>query len=675
MELTPGSVFAGYRVIRQLGSGGMGAVYLVQHPRLPRQDAMKVIHAHLSGDPAFAARFEREAELACSLDHPALVRVHDRGREQGRLWLTMQYVDGPDAEQVLRREGTMAPVRVLRILEAVAGGLDHAHAMGLVHRDVKPANILLSPGGTGGERALLGDFGIAQASGATRLTDTGSLPASLPYAAPEQLLGGPITAAVDVYALGCTAYELLTGRRLFDQDSSLALMGAVLAGPRHEAWDVLPAGRPALRAALQRAVATNPDDRPPSCTALAEAVRSAIAPVPTTVVPAGAPAGPHPPPPAPWPLPPVPTAPSSWPPQQAAALPPPPWNPPGQADGGGSHGSGNGRRRRWPWLLGALLLLAAVATAGLLFVSPWGIDSPRGVRVDVQSGGVEVRWEPVAGVDAYEVHRDGVLVGRAEGTTYLDGEVGSGTRVTYSVAAVAEDGERSDPTTSETVVSALHPAADLAAEVGMTGVTLTWAAVDNAEHYEIRRGDEVLETRTAGTSFLDEGPPPGTHDYSVVAVDADGGARSSSVSVVLDVSPWLGAAELAEAFRDLLPDAPGAGGWGDATCGTAEPLSTSPAVAVVSCALPSGIYVDFLQYPDQAALDRRIAQLDALTDPAAPRTTDRGGWYRQSPAGNQVAWEAWGLTEPGRELMEIYIEWDGHTVADLDAAWYYAAPW
>ncbi len=731
MELTVGAVFAGYRVLRQLGTGGMGSVYLVQHPRLPRQDAMKIIHAHLSSDPSFAARFEREAELACTLDHPALVRVHDRGCEEGRLWLTMQFVDGSDADQVLHREGPFAPPRVLRILEAVADGLDHAHDAGLVHRDVKPANILLSRRGTNGERAVLGDFGIARSSGATRqLTDTGALLASLPYAAPEQLRDRSVTGAVDVYGLGCVVYELLTGRRVFDHGTPLVLLGAVLAGPRPETWDHLPPGRTALREALQRALAAEPEDRHPSCTALAAAVRDALAPVPVTVVsvptpavptPAVArPAGPTPAPqlaaagpPVPWSDQPPPSAPPSsppsWPPG-AAPLPPVapaahwgavgpagvgaprgpggpgPGGPgaggpyPGGAPGGGSHalgayggGSRPGARPRWPWLL-AVLLLVATAAVGLVVWRPWALGSPASVAVTAQAGGVEVRWEPVAGAAAYEVHRDGRLLGRSDTTSYVDADVGSGVRVTYSVTAVAGDGERSDRTTAAPVVSALHPVGSLAAAVTLTGVDLSWAAVETADRYEVRRGDDVLETSAAGVSFSDEGPPPGTHDYSVVAVDEDGDARASTASVVLEVDPWLAASDLARAFRDVLPETPGPGGWGDASCQVYEPRRSSPAAAGIACTYPSGIYAEFIQYPDQPALDERIAQLDAVADPAAPQSIEDGRWYRQSPADPELVWEAWGFLEPDRRLMEVYVEWPGRTIAELDAAFFYAAP-
>ena len=142
--LKPGAVFAGYRIERPLGAGGMGAVYLVSDPHLPRHDALKVLSADLSRDPDFRARFVREADVAAKLDHPNIVSVYNRGEtEDGQLWIAMQFVDGTDADAVLR-DGTMTPLRAVHIVTEVAKALDHAHQRNVVHRDVKPANFLLS---------------------------------------------------------------------------------------------------------------------------------------------------------------------------------------------------------------------------------------------------------------------------------------------------------------------------------------------------------------------------------------------------------------------------------------------------------------------------------------------------------------------------------------------------
>ena len=574
MDLEPGTVFAGYRIVQQIGTGGMGAVYLVQHPRLPRQDAMKVIHSHLSSDPVFAARFDREAAVACTLDHPSLVKVFDRGLDGGRLWITMQFIQGSDAEQLLRLEGPMAPDRAVRIVSDIADALDHAHAAGLVHRDVKPANILVARRGTGGEHAFLADFGIAHASGTTRqLTDTGDLLASLPYAAPEQLLDNPITGAVDIYALGCVLYELLTARRLFDQETPPALMGAVLKGPREESWRALPPAAQRLEPVLRHALAQDPAERFATCNALAEAARDAVAPASVTAVgyrlPAEVQPLPQPPqwmPPPTGPVTGLPTGPSTgsqqWPSQQdRRAATGPVW-----PDVTSTHpGGGGGRRRRWWLWAAAAVLLVAALTAGVLVFLSQGLSAPESVTAEPQPEGVEVRWQAVDGALEYQVHRDGELVGETQGTGYLDREVGSGVTVTYTVAAVGEDSERSALSAPRTVLSPLHPVGNLAADVDGVSVRLTWAPVTNADRYEVRRDDQVIDDGVTGATFVDEVTEAGTYAYTVLAYD-DAGAPPSTASAQAEVSPWLGADDLAVAFEELVPAEPGPGGWGDATC-------------------------------------------------------------------------------------------------------------
>jgi len=164
MSLAVGQVFAGYAILRQLGSGAMGEVYLVEHPRLPRQDALKVMAAQVSTDTKYRERFNREAQNAAALWHPHIVAVHDRGESEGRLWISMDYVEGTDAGRLLEKEYRhgMPPDEVVRIVTAVADALDYAHQRQLLHRDVKPANILLADLDSGGRRALLADFGIAR---------------------------------------------------------------------------------------------------------------------------------------------------------------------------------------------------------------------------------------------------------------------------------------------------------------------------------------------------------------------------------------------------------------------------------------------------------------------------------------------------------------------------------
>ena len=164
MSLEVGQVFAGYTIVRVLGAGGMGSVYLATHPRLPREEALKVLPPDLTTDPEFRARFEREAELAAGLTHPHIVRIHDRGEFEGQFWISMDYVAGTDAARLLREQypGGMPLGVVVSIITAVGSALDYAHHRGLLHRDVKPANILLTDPDVQARRVYLADFGIAR---------------------------------------------------------------------------------------------------------------------------------------------------------------------------------------------------------------------------------------------------------------------------------------------------------------------------------------------------------------------------------------------------------------------------------------------------------------------------------------------------------------------------------
>ncbi|WP_159839790.1 serine/threonine-protein kinase [Nocardia sp. CY41] len=274
----PGTIFAGYRIERLLGKGGMGAVYLARHPRLPRWDALKVLSAQQAVDAVFRARFVREADLAAQLDHPNIVAVHDRGVDQGRLWIAMQFVDGPDTGALLRRApGGLPPHRVADIVGAVARGLDAAHRAGVLHRDVKPGNILLESRENEPDRVFVTDFGIARAQAeSTSPTEPGTVLATLAYAAPEQLTGGAVDHRADVYALGCTLYELLTGARPFPRPSAAETVRAHLrdAPPRPSA--VRPALPQGVDEVVARALAKDPDHRYPSCGELAAAVATAV---------------------------------------------------------------------------------------------------------------------------------------------------------------------------------------------------------------------------------------------------------------------------------------------------------------------------------------------------------------------------------------------------------------
>ncbi|MBB5160790.1 serine/threonine-protein kinase [Mycobacterium sp. AZCC_0083] len=276
--MSPGSVFAGYRIERRLGVGGMGTVYAARHPRLPRRVALKVLGEHLGSDPEFRARFEREAELAARVDHPNVVSVYDRGVEGDQLWIAMQYVDGVDVHQLIKRgPSVLTPGRAVFILTEAAKGLDSAHRRGLLHRDVKPANILVAEDPDEGDHVLVTDFGIARALEETSaLTNAGSVPATLPFASPEQIAGRELDARSDIYSLGCTLYVMLTGSFPFPRDSQIAVMHAHLTDPPPQITLENPSLPTEMDDVIARAMAKDPEHRYRSCRELAAAAQAAL---------------------------------------------------------------------------------------------------------------------------------------------------------------------------------------------------------------------------------------------------------------------------------------------------------------------------------------------------------------------------------------------------------------
>lgn len=268
MALPTGAVVGGYRIIRVLGSGGMGAVYLARHPSLPRRDALKILNEQLSGDPEFRARFQREGSLAASLDHPNIVAVYNRGEEDDRLWIAMQYVPGTDAaEEARRNPAAMNPRRVVRIISEVGKGLDYAHRRRLLHRDIKPANFLLSDSpDDDGERVLLTDFGVAKSvEDKQDLTATGKFVATVAYASPEQLLGHRLDHRSDIYSLGCSAFRLLTGQNPYPSTVPAVVMMGHLQEPPPNITGVRPDLPAALDHVFAKVLAKDPHDRYGSC--------------------------------------------------------------------------------------------------------------------------------------------------------------------------------------------------------------------------------------------------------------------------------------------------------------------------------------------------------------------------------------------------------------------------
>jgi len=263
MSVAGGTSIAGYTILRLLGSGGMADVYLAQHPRLPRCDALKVISEAVTADADFRQRFHREADLAATLWHPNIVGVHDRGEFDGHLWIAMDYVEGTDAAQLVKDHYPVGmPIQdVCAIVTAVADALDHAHNRGLLHRDVKPANILLTEPEDGKRRILLADFGIARPlDDISGLTATNFTVGTLAYAAPEQLMGADIDGRADQYALAATAFHLLTGAPPYQHSNPVAVISQHLNAPPPKLGDRRPE-LAYLDQVLSTALAKDPAER------------------------------------------------------------------------------------------------------------------------------------------------------------------------------------------------------------------------------------------------------------------------------------------------------------------------------------------------------------------------------------------------------------------------------
>ncbi|WP_312884492.1 serine/threonine-protein kinase [Nocardia barduliensis] len=272
-----GDVFAGYVVKRVLGHGGMGTVYLAQHPRLPRLTALKLLKRDLYADTHIRRRFEREADLVARLDHPNIVTVFDRGAEEQQLWISMQYVPGADAS--CADVDVLAPARAVRIVADTAAALDFAHANQVLHRDVKPANILLAKAPIGQpERVLLTDFGIAGIRGAeSTIGSSGTITATLAFGAPEQLIGHPLDDRADQYSLACTLFWMLTGAPPYSGGNPAAVVHKHLYAPIPSLSRIRPGLSPALDPVLARAMAKRPADRFASCAEFAAAAQDALA--------------------------------------------------------------------------------------------------------------------------------------------------------------------------------------------------------------------------------------------------------------------------------------------------------------------------------------------------------------------------------------------------------------
>ncbi|MBM7808179.1 serine/threonine-protein kinase [Geodermatophilus bullaregiensis] len=472
--------FGAYRIEALLGRGGMGEVYRAFDTEHDRTVALKVLSEHLAADTSYRERFRREAHLAARLNEPHIVPIHRYGEIDGRLFLDMRLVPGRDVAAVLAEEGPMDPRRAVSIVSQTARALDAAHADGLVHRDVKPSNVLLTGSGED-EFVYLVDFGIARSTTDAQgpsLTQTGAALGSFDYMAPERFLEKPIDRRVDVYALACVLFECLTARRPFTGDGLATLMYAHL-NTTPQPPSVLRPGLPrALDDVVLKGLAKEPDERYPTCGELAGAARAALASggvaprteaaPPTSVTPllfrpqtvgfapAGAPAGPatgygppsHPGLPGGYGPPSDPGPPGGYrPPSHPGAFYGPPSGPgpvpgTGYPPPGGASPSGQRRPNRLPLVLAgiaALLVLVVVAVVALTT----GGDDP----VDTTAGGGTSQGGASGGTDTDTGTDTGTSGGTGTGT---DTSGGTGTP-----GGGATGGAQDDPAAEQQLLSIL----------------------------------------------------------------------------------------------------------------------------------------------------------------------------------------------------------------------------
>jgi len=416
-RLAPGAMLAGYRIEEEIGRGGMAVVYCAYDDHLDRRVALKVLAPDLARDEEFRARFIQESRIAAATEHPNIIPVFSAGEADGVLYIAMRYIPDGDVRSLIDRVGPLPPARACALVAQAASALDAAHARGLVHRDVKPTNMLLeiSPRTSRPDHLYLSDFGLAKPSAASGLTATGQFFGTVDYVAPEQIQGEPLDGRTDQYALACTAFEMLSGFPPFQRENGMAVISAQLSEPPPSLSARMPGLPAAVDQVIAKALAKSPADRYERCLDFAEALQAACLPrapgaeagvagvpytptraagpvTPATVADAGRPGTAQPPsaapgypaagtgyPPAGGSFPPSP--PAGFPPQPPirTGFPPPTAEPDpatfgwsGQPDPGYRDGRGGRDRRRsrgaFTAGLAAALLVLFIAAAGVTYV-------------------------------------------------------------------------------------------------------------------------------------------------------------------------------------------------------------------------------------------------------------------------------------------------------------------
>jgi serine/threonine protein kinase len=419
--LRPGSMLAGYRLEAQVGAGGMAVVFRARDERLGRLVALKVLAPPLTGDAAFRRRFLAESRAAAAVDDPHIIPVYEAGEAGGVLFIAMRFVSGGDLRGVLDREGPLAPARAAAFISPVAWALDAAHGAGLVHRDVKPANILVDARHGRPEHVYLSDFGVSKgAMSSVSLTGSGHFVGTPHYSAPEQIQGLPVDGRADQYALACVAYQMLAGELPFERDQGMAVLFAHLSAPPPSLVALRPDLPGDLDRVLARALAKAPEKRYGCCRDFADALREALGLAPYIPA-AAAPAPGHPPPQVASPLPgfpgpaaagtgkagpsadlaaaatldsvsPVPSVPPGG--TAAGEQPTPPRDTAGRWHGGQTGRAPRARRRfsRLGWLAAVLVLLAGGGFTGYKYLYEPRVNAPvsPSLRLPAAAPGIKV---------------------------------------------------------------------------------------------------------------------------------------------------------------------------------------------------------------------------------------------------------------------------------------------
>ncbi|HYV79332.1 MAG TPA: protein kinase, partial [Streptosporangiaceae bacterium] len=279
-RLAPGAMLAGYRIEEEIGRGGMAVVYRAYDDHLDRRVALKVLAPDLARDEEFRARFIQESRIAAATEHPNIIPVFSAGEADGVLYIAMRYIPDGDVRSLIDRVGPLPPARACALVAQAASALDAAHARGLVHRDVKPTNMLLeiSPRTSRPDHLYLSDFGLAKPSAASGLTATGQFFGTVDYVAPEQIQGEPLDGRTDQYALACTAFEMLSGFPPFQRENGMAVISAQLSEPPPSLSARMPGLPAAVDRVIAKALAKSPADRYERCLDFAEALQAACLP-------------------------------------------------------------------------------------------------------------------------------------------------------------------------------------------------------------------------------------------------------------------------------------------------------------------------------------------------------------------------------------------------------------